>query len=44
MIGNVGSVRIGDHFRALARREGELIVWFWIESREEYNQFIKHIR
>ena len=41
---NVWSVRIGDHYRALARREGELVVWFWIGSHEEYDQFINQLR
>jgi predicted nucleic acid-binding protein len=30
--------------RALARRDGELIVWSWIGSHEEYNQFTKQLR
>jgi hypothetical protein len=30
-------VRVGDHYRALARRKGELIIWFWIGTHEEYN-------
>jgi hypothetical protein len=36
---NVWSVRIGDHYRALGKRSGDLIVWFWIGTHEEYNNF-----
>jgi hypothetical protein len=32
-------VRIGEHIRAIGLREGDLIVWFWIGSHEEYNRF-----
>lgn len=41
---NVWSVRIGDHYRALARRENELVVWFWIGTYADYNDFIKQMR
>jgi hypothetical protein len=37
--GNLRSVRIGDHYRALARVEDDAVVWFWIGSHEEYNGF-----
>jgi hypothetical protein len=42
--GNVWSVRIGDHYRALARRDGDLVACFWIGTREDYNNFIKQLR
>ena len=29
---------------ALARREGELAVWFWIGTHEEYNSFVRQLR
>jgi hypothetical protein len=32
-------VRIGNNYRALGLREGDLIVWFWIGTHEEYNRF-----
>jgi hypothetical protein len=32
-------VRIGDHYRALGLREGEVLAWFWIGTHEEYNNF-----
>ena len=44
LLGDVWSARIGEHYRALARRNSELIVWFWIGSHEEYNQFVKQLR
>ncbi len=41
---NVWSVRIGDHYRAMARRDGELVVCFWIGTHEEYNDLIRKVR
>ena len=32
-------VRVGDHYRALGLKEGELVAWFWIGTHEEYNRF-----
>ncbi|MGB8476870.1 MAG: hypothetical protein WCE61_22555 [Candidatus Acidiferrum sp.] len=32
-------VRIGDHYRALGLREGNIVVWFWIGTHEQYNRF-----
>lgn len=32
-------VRIGDHYRALGVREGNVIAWFWIGAHEDYNRF-----
>ena len=44
LAGNVWSVRIGDHYSALAQKHGELIVWFWIGTRKDYNNFITQLR
>lgn len=44
LAGNVWSVRVGDHYRAVTRRDGGLIVWFWIGTHEEYNNLIRQIR
>jgi len=44
LLGNVWSIRLGPHYRALARREGDLVVWFWIGTHEEYNNFIRQLR
>ena len=32
-------VRIGNSYRALGLREGDLVVWFWIGTHEDYNRF-----
>ena len=40
---DVWSVRIGNHYRALGRRAGELIVWFWIGTHEEYNKLVQRL-
>lgn len=34
------SVRIGSDWRAVGIRNGDLIVWFWIGSHEDYNNLI----
>jgi hypothetical protein len=44
LLRNLWSIRIGNNYRALARRHGDLVVWFWIGTHEEYNNFIKQIR
>ena len=37
-MGPCWSVRIGIHYRALARQEAEAWVWFWIGSHADYDQ------
>jgi hypothetical protein len=32
-------VRIGEHYRAIGVREGDVIAWFWIGTHEAYNNF-----
>ena len=44
LVGNVRSVRIRDHYRAVAQKHGDLVVWFWIGTHEDYNNFIKQLR
>jgi len=44
LVGDVLSVRIGDHYRALARRHDDLVVWFWIGTHEAYNKLINQLR
>ena len=39
-----GQYRIGDHYRAVAQKHGDLVVWFWIGTHEDYNNFIKQLR
>ena len=41
--GAVWTVNIGYHYRAIAFREGEDIVWFWIGSHEDYNNLMKRL-
>lgn len=35
------SVRISVQYRALARRRGDLVVWFWIGPHAQYDRLIK---
>ncbi|MFN8450175.1 MAG: hypothetical protein U0521_16715 [Anaerolineae bacterium] len=40
--GDLYSVRIGLHFRALGKRSAEdEITWFWIGSHAEYDRLLK---
>jgi hypothetical protein len=39
----VWSVRVSDHYRALAKRREDGWMWFWIGTHEEYNKLIKRI-
>jgi hypothetical protein len=34
-------VRVGDHYRALGRVEGDTITWVWIGTHEEYNRLAR---
>lgn len=43
LLANVWSIRIGQNYRALARRYDDMAVWFWIGTHEEYNQLIKRL-
>jgi hypothetical protein len=35
------TVRIGDHYRALGRLDGDTITWVWIGSHSEYDQLLR---
>jgi hypothetical protein len=37
------SVRIGRGYRAVGIFEGDVIVWFWIGSHDEYTRLLKHL-
>jgi hypothetical protein len=37
---DVWSVRISENYRALGRRQGGLIVWFWIGTHAEYDKLV----
>ncbi len=39
--GNVWSVRIGVHYRALAEVEGSEVTWLWIGHHSEYDHLIR---
>jgi len=43
LIKDVWSVRVNQNYRALGRRQGGLIVWFWIGTHAEYNQLLKRV-
>ena len=42
--GSVWAVRIGDHYRAVAQKHSDLVVWFWIGTHEDYNKFVRQFR
>jgi mRNA-degrading endonuclease RelE of RelBE toxin-antitoxin system len=35
---SIWSVRINDSFRALAERQGDTVVWFWIGSHNDFDK------
>jgi hypothetical protein len=35
------SVRIGARWRAVGKREGDTITWFWIGSHAEYDKLLR---
>ncbi|MDQ3129727.1 MAG: hypothetical protein M3Q99_03065 [Acidobacteriota bacterium] len=39
-IGNLWSVRVGKHYRALGLDKKDGIVWFWIGSHADYDRLI----
>jgi hypothetical protein len=43
LFANVWSVRIGDHYRPVAQKHGDLVVWFWIGTHEEYNNLTRQL-
>ncbi|HEV7401975.1 MAG TPA: hypothetical protein VGO11_03580 [Chthoniobacteraceae bacterium] len=38
---NVWSARVTDDFRALATRDGDTWLWFWIGPHDEYERLLK---
>jgi hypothetical protein len=40
---NVWSVRIGKHYRALAVRDADTLVWFWIGSHVDYDRLVDQV-
>jgi hypothetical protein len=43
LIKDVWSVRVNQSYRALGRRRGNLIVWFWIGTHAEYDELLKRL-
>ena len=39
-MGGLWSVRIGSHYRALARMRSEGLFWFWIGPHGDYDKFV----
>jgi hypothetical protein len=40
-VGKYWSVRVGLRHRALAWKQGNVFVWFWIGSHQEYDRLIE---
>ena len=34
------SIRVGDHYRALGIRTGDMIVWVWIGTHADYDRLL----
>lgn len=41
LVAGLWSVRITRGYRALARRKGNLVVWFWIGSHQDYDRLVR---
>lgn len=37
----VYSARVGNHYRALALRDGNTLFWFWIGTHAQYDELLK---
>jgi hypothetical protein len=35
------SARVGNHYRAITQREGDLMIWVWIGHHSEYDAFLQ---
>ena len=44
LTGAVWSARVGAHYRAMAFRETDCWLWFWIGPHEEYNGLVRRLR
>lgn len=42
--GAVWTADIGLRYRAIAWRQDEVLVWFWIGSHEDYNKLMNRLR
>jgi hypothetical protein len=43
IMGDVWSVRVNQNYRALGRRRGNIIVWFWIGAHADYDELLKRL-
>ena len=43
-VGRYWSARVGDYYRAVAIREGNDFIWFWIGGHDEYDRIIRSRR
>jgi mRNA-degrading endonuclease RelE of RelBE toxin-antitoxin system len=41
---NIYSARIGDHYRALAFMEADIVKWFWIGSHADYDNLLVNLK
>lgn len=39
----IWSVRVGRHYRSLAKRRPDCWIWFWIGTHEDYNKLVKRL-
>jgi len=37
------SARVGLGYRALAVREGDVVVWFWIGTHDDYDRLLRQL-
>jgi hypothetical protein len=35
---DIWSVRVNDHYRAVGKRAGDVVTWFWIGSHNEFDK------
>ncbi len=41
-VGQLWSVRVGLHYRALAIEDGNDLIWVWIGTHAEYDRLLRH--
>ena len=44
LVDEVWSVRVNQQYRALGRRTGNMMVWFWIGTHADYDKLVKRLR
>jgi hypothetical protein len=43
LFADVWSVRVNPQYRALGRRRGSLVVWFWVGTHADYDALLKRL-